>query len=229
MMICKNCHVSVADGHDRCPLCKQKIKDAKNTFEEYPNYSVTTNTAPENNHLMRKILLFLSVAGGVISVFINIFTFSKVPFLWSAIAVVSLFSLWLGLITLTSKKLNIAGKALALCGLIAVIVVTVDACAGFAKWSTTYVIPFLSVALTLFITSITLTKKSRSFEYFEYFGYLLTTMFLSIIPIAIIIFPLSTVVWTSMISLIYSLLTTVWMIIFADERFKSEIKKRFHI
>lgn len=225
-MICKNCHVSVADGHDRCPLCNQEIKDAKNNFAEYPDYSVTTNLSPENNHIMRKTLLFLSVAGGAISVFINGFTFEEVPFLWSVIAVVSLFSLWLGLIIMTSNKLNIAGKALSLCGLISVIVVTVDACTGFLKWSTTYVIPFLSVALTLFITIITLTKKSR---FIEYFGYLLTTMFLSIIPIAIIIFPLSTVVWTSMISLIYSILTTVWMIIFADESFKSEIKKRFHI
>ena len=223
-MKCKNCHVNIADGLEKGPLWRKFVGKSAARLLGYPSYKEIEDKV--SRHILRKLLLFLSIVGGVVSVFINIFTFSEQPMLWSLIVVVAWFALWLSVVVLSSKQINAAGKAIDMYGIISVLMVVVDSCTGFNKWSTTYVIPFLSIGLTLLITIITITKKSR---FIEYFGYLLTTFFVSLTPLILIIFPLSNTIWTSLVSIVYSLLTTVGLIIFSDKDFKAEIKKRFHL
>lgn len=223
-MKCKNCSVEVAKGQGKCPLCNKIIQEQDNSLLDYPKYNGIDIEV--NKHMLRKILLFMSIVAGVVSIFINIFTYEEHSVLWSVLVVVALVVAWRCVRLIKSKKINIGGKAVHIFLAIALLVVTIDWCCGFLKWSTTYVIPFMSIALTLVITMITTTKKNR---YNEYFGYLLTTFLVSLIPLALIIFPLSNSIWTSLVSIIFSLLTTVGLIIFSDKSFKTEIKKRFHI
>lgn len=217
-----------------CPLCNMSISPEESpeappkiTAAEiaYPTYSYGQKIESERVFTMQKLLFFLTVSACIISIFINIFTADRALFLWSLIVTVSLFSAWGIFKVLHSKATPIGLKLLALYGIAIVLTVTIDGCTGFEKWSTTYVIPFLTVALTLLFTAMASSMKKR---FKEYLGYLIATFFISICPLLLFAFKLSTEVWTSLVALLSCVLSTLGLFIFSDDLFKEEIKKRFH-
>lgn len=227
MNSCKHCGVLVISKNDKCPLCSNRLESVEEAFTpvvDYPPY--LSSRLKQKTFTLSRILLFLATTASILSVFINILTADKVLFSWSVIVSFSLFSVFGIYKALASKKLPIGSKLMVIYAISAVLLVAIDVTTGFLKWSTTYVVPFLTVALTVFFSIIASSKRKR---FSEYMGYLITTFFLSFIPLLLFAFKLCTEIWSSLVALLCAIIAALGMLIFSDDAFKLEIKKRFHL
>lgn len=95
---CNKCNVYINTKTNKCPLCgcNIKIKNGENVFPH-------VNYLDKKYHLMKKILLFLSLCGIFISLYIN---YSIVHTLsWSYFVVLGIITFWVTLlISLNSRK-----------------------------------------------------------------------------------------------------------------------------
>ncbi len=222
---CKYCRVQVDDQHETCPLCATPLgQEARESATQYPGYHKREHVA--RNFTIPKLFLFLSIIAGTVSLLINLCTLSLYPGLWSLLVIGSLVFVWIVYRTIFSKNLVWGGKILFLFLSLSGLLIGIDGYTGFGQWSTTYVIPFLTIALTFLMTLIAITKKGR---YEEYMGFLLSTFFISLCPVLFCVFSLASALWASMATITYSFLTIVGLVLFSEQKFKTEIKKRFHI
>ena len=217
---CNGCNVAVHAQHRHCPLCGANLGQSGQSITAYPQYDNPTGKAV---FTMQKLLLFLAIAASAITGFINIFAQSSVP--WSAFVFLSLFSTWLIADILRSKDITKGKKILNCYGVVFVLLIAIDALSGFNKWSTTYVIPFLTIAAALVFTILAM-RNNKSFT--QYLGCLLAVFFISLCPTAIYLFSLSTEAWSSLVAMLYCLLTVAGLWIFKGGSFKEEMKKRFY-
>jgi putative effector of murein hydrolase LrgA (UPF0299 family) len=161
----------------------------------------------------------------VISVFINVFTIAQEPSPWSVVVVLSLVFPWRVISILRTRKANAGRKILNSYVIVSAFLVALDIYNGFVKWSTTYVIPFLTIFVA-FVFTILAVRSAKKLS--EYLGNMLAVFFISLCPAIIHMFSLSTQAWSSLVALLYCLLTVTGLVIFMGGSFKEEIKKRFH-
>lgn len=190
---------------------------------EYPDYTEAYKISKKLSFL--KIVLFITICLGVILTLTNIFTYEKYSHLWSIFADIVMFSVWIILLVTFSKRILVGGKILIYFWILAVAFFLLDIFTGFNKWSTTYIIPFMTVAITFVITLVAIARRKL---YKEYMGYLLMAIFTGICPILLFAFSLSDKLWTCIVAVVYSVLTLVGLLIFSDRSFRKEIIKRFH-
>lgn len=231
---CNSCKVSVYPQHGVCPLCGKQLEKPIQSETSYPEYAINRNGVGFAGLTVKKLLLFSTIIASAVSVFINIFTLDKLDNinkiddilkLWSVIVCASLISLWLIIRIILEKKVSVGRKIIYDYGVVSAYLIVLDICSGFSKWSTTYVIPFLTVAVAVVFTSIAISNN-KNFR--EYLGVLIAVFFISFCPIIIYVFSLSTQAWTSFVAILYCLLTMTGLIIFSGGSFKHEMKKRFH-
>lgn len=220
---CVDCKVEIFSNHAMCPLCGRHMENVQQCDIQYPKYTQPTE---RKNFLVKKCFLFLSLSIIILCIFINFFTYKVSPTLWSLIVGSSIAFIWTMIRSLASKRISVGGKILIQFTSTSVLIVVIDVCAGFTQWSTTYVIPFLIITVTLMYTILAVRSK-KSFR--EYFGYLLTIFFISFCPFFIYIFSLSTQAWSSLVAVLYCLVTAIALLIFIDDDLKEELKKRFHV
>ncbi|HEX3038056.1 MAG TPA: DUF6320 domain-containing protein [Oscillospiraceae bacterium] len=223
MTRCKHCNVIVDSQHPQCPLCSRVLENSGQSITQYPNYKKVYYQM--NNFSVTKIFLFLTISVIVILLTINLLTIQHYACLWSLIPITCLLYVWITYRKVILSNSHLGSKILIEFFSLSVLLLVIDICSGFSKWSTTYIIPFLSIALTLLL-SIFAARKSH---WQEYMGYLLATFFISLSSFILFIFHLSSVVWTSVTAIVYTLLTVIGLIIFSDRKFKEEMKRRFHL
>ncbi|MDR0984280.1 MAG: DUF6320 domain-containing protein, partial [Ruminococcus sp.] len=146
---CIKCNVTVESGK-RCPLCHTPIRGGGISDVSYPEY--VPKYSDNRRFTLFRLFSFLSIVTGVLCTMINIFTFQKGSTLWSAIVITFLLFGWSALFTLRNKHINTAGKTLLFYLLIITGMLLIDIWSGFDKWSTTYVIPFVTMAVILYVT-----------------------------------------------------------------------------
>ncbi len=219
---CDACKVLVHPQHGFCPLCGKRLGTPGESATAYPRYAADRSTA---GFTLGRLVCFLLIAVSAICVFINIFTYRQAPSLWSALVVLSLvFPVWIvGVVR--ARKADAGRKILKSYGIVAAFVIGLDLFSGFAKWSTTYVLPFLTICVALVFTVLAVRSKKK---FTQYLGNLLAVFFISLCPAIIYLFSLSTQAWSSLVALLYCLLTVAGLVIFMGESFREEIKKRFH-
>lgn len=231
MRKCGTCHVTVHPQHENCPLCGRRLAapDAsgsivsdRNGGTVYPAYSFDAEDA---RFSVKKLVLFLVIVVSAVSVFINIMTLDKAPVFWSAAVAASLAFLWCFMALVWAKTMGIGRKLIYIYGLIAVYLIVIDVFAGFTQWSTTYVLPFLTIAVVIVLTCIALSSNAK---FNEYMGALLSIFFISLCPILIFLLSLSALAWTSFAAALYCLLTAIGLFIFKGRRFRREALKRLH-
>lgn len=222
-MKCDNCNVYVKDNHAVCPLCGKSLGVSAPTHTEYPSYKEFYKA--QKKITFKKMLLFLSLCAIILTFVINYFTFEYAPVFWSGFASVTLMYAWVTYANTAHSKTHIGGKILFQVFFLSLLVITIDFSIGKYKWSTNYVVPFLCTAATFLLTILALVKKSRCYEYT---AYLLSSFLLSLLPIVFFITSLSNVLWPSVATIVYSLITVIGLFVFSDKEFKAEIKKRFH-
>jgi hypothetical protein len=218
---CSNCDVFVSSQHKRCPLCSRPVENHGDSLTAYPDYAVLYRRG--KGTLAVKIYLFLTISAIVITVCINLFTLPLNPRPWSLLVVSALLYAWLTVRNTILSMMNAGAKILVQLAALSLFLLLIDLLSGFAKWSVNFVIPFLSLSATLLITLSALCKKAL---WQDYMGYLLAAFLVSLWPIFLLVLRLSSVLWASCVSAIFSLIAIIGLLIFADRRFKDEIKKR---
>ena len=219
---CISCGVKIHSQHSNCPICGKSLGQPVPSDTSYPRYMQCND---RDRFIIKKLFLFIAIVVCAISIFINLFTLDKALTLWSVVVSVSLISLWLIIYVTFENRFGVGRKILYNYAIIAAFLIVLDIFAGFSKWSTTYVIPFLTVAVAIVFTIMAASNKNN---YRDYLGVLIAIFFVSLCPIIIFIFSFSTQAWTSFIAILYCLLTVLGLIIFSGRNFKQEIKKRFH-
>jgi hypothetical protein len=215
--------VTVEGGHRYCPLCYAELENTGESDTAYPDYS----SAYKNiKWLTRtKLFLFLSVFASLVCLVINLLSWEINGYLWSGVVITILIFIWSLFLSFRSKRVNAAGRILLIYIIISAIVLGIDVDTGFFRWSTTYVLPFLTMAVVLCLTLLAAIRKGR---YKDYFVYWLFALIISVYPLLLFLLSLSTAIWTGIVALSHSLLTLIGLYIFSNREFRTEIKKRFH-
>lgn len=226
MKYCKKCKVSVCTNDDFCPLCASGLTDNETVgtspetacFDMYPK----PDTRIKYNFTVR-LLLFISVVAASTCLLINILTYNGI--LWSLMVVGGIVLFWAALVYpfLVRKNIGhyIAVDAVFTCAFF-IIAQFVTKTTG---WSLDYVIPFLFIAATTFISFVILIKRMR---WREYALYQFVTIILGLLPVISVVSGLVISAWPSIVSAFYSFITLIGMLIFANKKYKNELIKRFH-
>jgi len=214
--------VDVYPQHSVCPLCGKSLGAPVPSETSYPRY--IRNNA-RNKFIIKKLFLFVTIVVCAISIFVNLFTLYEALTLWCVVVSVSMISSWLTICVTFENRFGIGRKILYYYAIISAFLIALDIYAGFSKWSTTYVIPFLTVAVAIVFTIMAASSRKN---YRDYLGVLIAVFFVSLCPIIIYIFSFSTQAWTSFIAVLYCILTMLGLVIFSGRNFKQEIKKRFY-
>jgi len=219
---CVSCKVSVYPQHCNCPLCGKSFDASAQSETSYPQYIFNRD---KYGFTINKLLLFISIVVCAISIFINAFTLDKNLAPWSEIVCASVITLWLIIRNAFEKRNGFGKKVLYVYGIVSLFLIVLDIYSGFYKWSTTYAVPFMTVAVAFIFTVMAVINR---INYIEYLGVLIALFFVSFCPVIIFLFSLATQMWTSFIAILYCLLTIIGLIIFSGRSFKQELKKRFH-
>lgn len=231
MKQCKNCGVLLPDSQLACPLCHRSISasipEGKPSilipnpyFPAYPQKRMRQLRA-----FLFRLFLFLTIAAGIITLFINWMTWDSAPRPWSLFVIIPLLYLWL-LVgnTILSRMHGGAKIILHTLGLSGVLLV-MDLLTGYHRWSVNLVIPFLMIGATLLMTIIVFARKML---WNAYIGYAIAMIPLGFLPLLLYACRVATVFWACAAPAVYALLTILAMAIFARKKFKNEVIRRFH-
>lgn len=220
---CEHCQVRVDEHLTKCPLCLKVINPHTEVTENslYPTYTHKVHT----KSFLFKLGVFLSIATVSICALINILTLQHVGRLWFLYIAVTVLYLWLLIGHTILSKSRVGSKIFLQTIGTSIILYVIDFNSGHSRWSVNFVIPFLVMAATLFITWKVYTKKML---WNEYIGYTIAMIFLGFIPTILYLVGIANILWASASAALYSLLTIIGMFTFANKRFKNEFKRRFH-
>jgi hypothetical protein len=233
MKYCRKCAVSVHTGYEFCPLCASQLTDGQDGDSAPGTEAVLSDIPAEDiyprydgevkRNLLLRVLLFISVVGAATCLLINLLAYQGM--LWALLVAGGIGFFWAALIyPITARKNvghHIAVDAVAAC----VFFVVAQFVVGTKGWSLDYVVPFLFIAATTFISLVILIKRMR---WREYALYQFVTILLGVLPVISVIASLVTTTWPSIVSAFYSGVTLLGMFIFADKKYKNELIKRFH-
>lgn len=222
MKYCKKCGINISGTDRRCPLCFAKLEPVDEEVESagYPELGMFYIKA---SFLLRLFLLF-SIAGSLTCLLINLLFWRGI--LWSLIVVTTLILTWetVGLMILSRKNAGL--KVMAQTVAVLLLVISIDAVTGWNQWSIGIVTPFIIIAATFTMTVILYVKRAKWREYML-FQFIITVN--GFIPGILALCGLTKNVWPGAAAALYSFLTFLGMLLFANRQFKSELKKRFHI
>ena len=221
MKYCNKCNVTVLGNKRHCPLCSSILSNSEETdnYEGYPD--IKENSGKYN--LLLRLFLFLSIAGSLICLLINLLYWSGI--LWSLIVATGMLLLWetVGLLILSKK--NIGLKLIAQMLVVIIVLITIDCVTGWNAWSIGLFAPFVIIASTCVMTVVLYINRAKWREYMLYQFVISINGF---IPVILFRCGLIKIIWPGAIGALYSLLTLVGMLIFANKQFKNELNKRFH-
>lgn len=224
MTYCLHCQVEVDKQHTHCPLCQMKLTNQTvNTPLSYPQYR-----KPKRNKKLRiKVWLYATIVLMTATITLNIFTWHLYPVKWSPIIVIASFYLWyLGSDIYRHFNINTLAKILwRNYLLLSALLIIIDVSFGFSRWSLNYGVPLTGIITGLLMTFWSLVNKSM---WRDDIGYILLTLGINVIPCIVFLFEGITVLWPSLISLLYGLLTVLGLFIFSGKRLLYELQKRFH-
>ncbi|MDD3107529.1 MAG: DUF6320 domain-containing protein [Bacilli bacterium] len=225
MKQCPKCNVNIHTNRKTCPLCYEKLVDLDKEKLEYTIYPEYRQPKKKTNFFVRSTV-FLAITAIIITTLVNAVTYTKESSWWSFYVLVSMLYFLVLIKSSIVSRANPARKIVIQMVTISILVLAVDFIARSTGWSYTYVVPFLSVASSATIAIILLTKSIR---YSDYIIYLLSSLFIGLIPFVLWIFKLVKILWPSLAAACFSLVILLAMLFFADREIRDEFKKRFHI
>ncbi len=221
MQYCNKCKVNVSGINKYCPLCQGDLSgDADKNTAAFPAI-VQEN---KKHHLLLRFLILSTVIAVIICAAINI-SLSNRGF-WPLYVIAGFISVWLiaGILIKTHKNPARAifcfnSTALALAFLW-------DIMTGFTGWSVIFILPlfctFATALNALFIPIFGLKAE-------DYLSYLLSGIFLGLVPLFSILLRPQGTVWPSVISITVNLTTLSALVIFKGRALYEELCRKFHI
>lgn len=221
MKYCNYCKVYIREDREKCTLCgntldKRKLGESEDVFPHIPPFYAS--------NLAIRILIFISIVAVVVSFGINMIFPSTTN--WPILLVFGILSLWIGLIIVVQKRYHIPKKIIWQVAIISVLAIFWDYKTGWRGWSLDYVIPIASVSAMLIMY---VTAKIMKLSIRDYVTYAFIDGLFGIIPIAFIVFDLVDVLYPSIISIGFSIISISAIFIFQGREIREEINKRMHI
>lgn len=221
MKYCRHCKVYIRERRNRCTLCENVLEEelkgeSEDVFPEVPPFF--------ESHLALRIMIFISIVAVVVSFGINMIFPSNIN--WPILFMFAVISVWVGLIIIVRKKYHISKKIVWQVIIISILAIFWDYKTGWRGWSLDYVI---SIACVSAMIIMYVTAKIMNLSIREYITYALLDGIFGIIPVLFIIFDLVKVVYPSIISIGFSIISLSAIFIFQGEEIKAEIDKRMHI
>ncbi|MGO1369908.1 MAG: DUF6320 domain-containing protein [Senegalia sp. (in: firmicutes)] len=221
MKYCKHCKVYIRGKHDRCILCENILEkevkiENEDIYPEIPPFY--------ESHLAIKIMIFITIVALVVSVGINIIFKSDIN--WLILFMLGVVSIWVGLIIIVQKRYHIPKKILWQVIVISIFAIFWDYATGWIGWSLDYVIPIACVSAMIIMY---VTAKIMKLSVRDYITYVLLDGIFGIIPVVFIIFDLVNILYPSIISIGFSIISISAIFIFQGKEIKSEMNKRMHI
>ena len=219
MRYCENCRVTVENDLPFCPLCHGEAVVQGDSFEQ----DFPAAPALDNKRFHTRLLIFITIAVVVVSVTVDLLTNDKAH--WSYIGAGALAYLFLSFRYIRKSNRNIGLLALIQILGISLLTFAVDMATGYYKWSTNYVIPFVIISAAGLLSTVLFARPRRFRDYILY------QLGISVIGVGFSLFAMldkSTVMWTGVVGIVYSLLTILGVLLFSARKTRHELHKRFH-
>ena len=221
MKYCRHCKVYIREAHDRCVLCENVLEDElddsyEDIFPEIPPFY--------KSNLALKIMVFISIVALVIRFGFNIIFPSRIN--WPILFLLAVISIWVGMIIILQKRYHIPKKILWQVIIISILAIFWDYYTGWRGWSINYVIPISSVSAMIIMY---VTAKIMNLSIRDYITYALLDGIFGIIPVIFIILDLVDIIYPSIISIGFSIISLSAIFIFQGKEIKAEFTKRMHI
>lgn len=216
---CNKCNVFINTKTSKCPLCGCNIKS--NNGENVFPY---VNCLDKKYHLMKKILLFLSLCGIFISLYINYSIAHTLS--WSYFVVLGIITFWVTLLISLNSRKNLIKMLFLEMVILIVLSLIWDYSTGFKLWSINYLLPFLCVLYLIGIFILKLFMKKCESEFVFYAS---ISSIIGLIPGVLILFDKLYVYFPSYICSIFSIVMLIYLLVFNKKIVKDELEKRFHI
>lgn len=221
MKYCRHCKVDIRQERDKCVLCENILEEEltgkiEEVFPQIPPFY--------ESHLALKIMIFISIIALVVSFGINMIFPSDIN--WPILFMFAVISIWGGLFIIVQKRYHIPKKIVWQVIIISILAVFWDYKTGWRGWSLDYVIPIacVSAMIIMYVTAKIMHLSNR-----DYITYILLDGLFGIIPVIFIIFDLVNVVYPSIISVGFSIISLSAIFIFEGKDIKAEMTKRMHV
>ena len=222
MKTCKRCNVRVSDDSGICPLCHTVLTehDGVRTERTYPDLFGRTKTY----NLLTRILLFLSIVGGIAAIVVNYLTYDKV--MWSLLTTAVILYYWSAIIHSIRHQVNVASKILVQAVCASVLSVLADYVLGFSNWSINYVVPSILTLAGIAVLIIILVNRVH-FQTYIIYQFIIGV--LGFVPFLLFVFGVVNKPFMSIVATIVSALSLIGTSIFGEKTVRSELKRRFHL
>ena len=221
MKYCRHCKVYIREDRDRCTLCENVLEEEAEGESE----DVFPEIAPfYESHLALKIMIFISIVAIVVSFGIKMIFPSDIN--WPMLFMFVVISIWGGLVIIIQKRYHIPKKILWQVIILSILAVFWDYQTGWRGWSLDYVIPIACVSAMVIMY---ITAKIMNLSMNDYITYAFLDGIFGIIPVVFIIFDLVDVVYPSIMSIGFSIISLSAIFIFQGKEIKMEMNKRMHI
>lgn len=220
MSKCRYCGIEVLDQTEHCPLCQGVLEQDGEGVVTYPNAVAERKKL----HFVFRLILFLSVAAGLICFAINRYVTPESN--WSFIVIASLvYALWMVYIMF---KDNAGYRIRILSGVAGavILIILLDVLTGFGGWSINYVFPFAIVLVDVALVVLMLVNR-RNWQ-----SYLILQFFMILVGIVPIVMCHKGMITTGVLVNVIFLATLILFlgsVILGGKTAKNELVRRFHI
>ena len=219
MKKCDKCNVLLDIIDNECPLCNSEIKEKKNFESSYPELKPVIN-----NHLFRKILLFIICLISMLVILLNYFLTPNIK--WSLFVILQLCLAFYAFYNVLSGRKKIIKLLLILSILVSGISVFWDIYTGYHGWSVNYVIPSICISYGLFMLILRIVNY---YAFKENSSYIYLNICLEFVPVALVFFDKADLNLLIYLSGFFGVLNLLTLLIFDGSNFKDDILKKLHI
>lgn len=221
---CDKCNVTVQGTMDYCPLCQNILVSDDKTGKDEKRIFPVIQTVYKQFENFFKLLILGTVAGGVISVAVNMLL--PGTGMWSLFVIIGIVCFWIMLYIAIHRRFNIPKNIATQVFLISILSVFWDFITGWHGWSVDYVVP---IACTIAMFSLQILGKVKKLPANEVMSCTLADACFGIIPIIFYFTGILNVSIPSIICVAVSIISLFAMFIFERKNMLLEIQKRFHI
>lgn len=221
MKYCNRCKVEVIGNLTFCPLCQSELL-VKGEIKE--SIFPPIEEVYIKQHLILKIVGFISIIASILSIFFNLMIPSTT--FWALIVILTVGSVWMSLATAIKKHRNILKYLLYQSVIICLFAIFLDMITGWRGWALTFVLP---IVFTLAMVVMYLLTKILHLKVGDYMIYLLLDALFGIIPIIFLITNCLRTDIPSIVCILTSMISVTGLIVFEGKNMLSELKRRLHV
>ena len=223
MSICPDCKASIIGDWEECPLCASQLILEE---EEEKKTSSSFLQLPLKFNRQKAIQSFIRLSLILVLLYFIVHFFWGFQFFGLEYVLFGLFITWTLVVIMLRKRQNIAKAIMYILFFISVVTIYFDYLNGWLSWSLTFVIPILSIS-ALLAMSISIQVANLKVE--DYVLYLQLAATVGLVPLVFLIMDWVGHPLPSIISVVFSLIVFVVVLLRYRMMLIRELQKRMHI